>query len=102
MDHSEEYSDGFFFALIVLRSMGHRMHENDIRAQLASIANGDLSLMPSPEEAIQSMEQESGKQIPDSVKVMFKRTWRGRAEVDGMNRASAEFMLRMMGGPPEE
>jgi hypothetical protein len=102
MDHSEEYCEGFFFALIVLGSMGHRVHLEDIRAQLVSVEKGDLSLMPSPEEAIQSMEQESGKEMPDSLKARLKRTLSDRADADDRNRASAGFMLQMMGGPPEE
>jgi len=104
MNHPKNYgySEGFLFALHVLGSMGHRPAFDDIIAQLVSVAKGDLSLMPTPEEAIRTTEQEVGKEMPESLKAMFRRNLNERAGTDADHRASAIYMLRVMGVLPAE
>ena len=104
MEHPKNYgyNEGFLFALHVLSSMGYRPAFDDIVAQLVSVAKGELSLMPTPEEAIRTTEEEVGNEMPESLKAMFRRNLSNRASTDFDHRASAIYMLQVMGVWPTE
>lgn len=60
MNVNDQFMEGFQFGLIVLSSMGHNPGHNAIASQLMSVVEGDLTLSPSPPEAIQAIEAEYG------------------------------------------
>jgi hypothetical protein len=78
MTYNDEFGDGFMFALHVLGSMDYKPDLDDIIAQLRSVAKGELSLMPTPEEAIRSQEVDEGKMVSVHIsrrKMVHPQVW---------------------------
>lgn len=81
----------------VLSSMGFRPSLDAVAAQLASIANGELTLMPTPEEAIREIEKETGKTLPDNLKASVREMMGNRASNDEANQRIAVQLLQTWG-----
>ena len=98
---SKEFQRGFQFALIVFKSMGVAVDLDALEGHLASVARGDLTLVPTPEEVIQEQESQAGKPMPAELTDVVRRLLAGRAEKDAWNRQAAASILEMMGATAE-
>ena len=97
MTVDDQFIDGFQFALIVLSSMGHNPGIDAIAAQLTSVVNGDLTLSPSPPEAIRSIEAEYGVPLPEHLKNSVHRLLGNRREMDEARRQTCLAVLKQIG-----
>jgi hypothetical protein len=97
MSFSKDFTWGFMFGVNVLGSMGHRPDFDQIVAQLKSLVSGEMSLMPTPEEAIKDIESQYKKPLPDELKADLREKLTNRSENDAKNREAASFLLREMG-----
>lgn len=96
-DVANDFVSGFVFAMNVLASMGHQPRFNEVIAQLMSVASGELSLMPTPDEVIQDTENATGRPMPDALKASVRRIAGNRTTDDAANRSAAIVALRGMG-----
>ncbi len=97
MTVDDQFMEGFQFALIVLGSMGHDPGIDAIAAQMTSVVKGDLTLSPSPPEAIQSIEVEYGVPLPEHLKQSVHRLLGDRREMDEDRRKTCLAVLAQMG-----
>jgi len=97
MNVDDQFMEGFQFALIVLSSMGHSPDIDAIAAQLMGVVNGDLTLSPSPPEAIQAVESQTGKPLPESLKQSVHRMLGNRREMDEDRKQTCSAVLKFMG-----
>jgi hypothetical protein len=97
----EDFTEGFMFALRVVDSLGDRHDFDSIVAQLLAVAKGELSLQPSPEEAIRNIEADVGRPMPDVLKRSVHRMQASRHEADATNRGFALRMLSQMDIDPD-
>lgn len=97
MTVDDQFMEGFQFALIVLGSMGHAPGYDAIAAQLMSVANGDLTLSPSPLEAIQGIEAKAGKPLPGKFQESIHRLLGDRKASDEDHKQTCLMVLKMMG-----
>jgi hypothetical protein len=81
--------------------MGFKTTPTAIYDQLRSLAKGEMSLMPSPEEAMQHVETILGRPLNEN-ELELAKTWmpNNRPEQDARNRESARLLLRLMGQEP--
>ncbi len=98
----DDFRDGFIFALHVQGSLGDKADFDAIVAQLVSVARGQLSLQPSPDEAIRGIEADAGKPLPDILKQSVHRMLNSRKQTDATNQKFAHRMLALMGVDPEQ
>jgi hypothetical protein len=97
IESEKDFSRGFMFALILAKSMGRNLPFDDIVAQLKLLANGDVTLMGTPEETIRQIELEFQKALPEVLKDSVRDMMSNRKKRDAENQAAAILMLRMMG-----
>lgn len=102
MDVDDQFMEGFQFALFVLGSMVNIPNRETIAAQLKSVAQGELTLFPSPTEAIQSIESEAEITLPESLKQSVHRLLGNRRELDREHRRTCLAVLRWMGYGEDE
>lgn len=93
----DQFMDGFQFALIVLRSMGHNPGLDAIAAQMTRVVNGDLTLSPSPPEAIQAIESQYGRPLPEELKQSVHRMLGNRRQADEDRKRICSAVLKYFG-----
>jgi hypothetical protein len=96
----DELENGFMFALHILGSLGVQIDLNSIVAQLVSVARGELTLQPSPIEAIRSIESEAGRSLPEHLKQSVHRILSDRHQIDAKNQRFARQILNVIGVDP--
>lgn len=97
MTVDDQFMEGFQFALIVLGGMGHNPGLDAIASQLLSVVTGDLTLSPSPPEAIQSIEADYGMPLPEHLKQSVHRMLENRREADEDRKQTCLEILKRMG-----
>ena len=93
----EAFGDGFMFALFVTDAKSDGKSWDALANKLRDIVNGNLSLSPSPPDAIAAIEADAGKTLPDVLCASVHRMLGDRAELDAKNRERAQIILKMMG-----
>jgi hypothetical protein len=88
-----EFALGFWFAINVLWSMVDIPSSGEVVEQLEAVARGELSLMPSLDEAVREHEVESGEPISNDMKELFRQALSNRREVDASQQVSARRVL---------
>lgn len=98
MESEQDFRVGFCFAVLLVQTMGFKTAA--IYDQLRSVARGELTLMPSPEDAQRASEAEIGRPLTDAELAEFKACLpKNRPEQDARNREFAKLILRLMGQP---
>lgn len=93
----ESFEEGFLFAWYVLNTMKPSVSLDAMAARLEEIADGHLTIRPSPPDAIAGIEAESGKPLPESLRASVHRMLANHAEDQRHDRQTAAMMLRRMG-----
>ena len=98
MQSEDDFRLGFWFALFVAKTMGFDPLPEAIYNQLRSIARGELTLMPSPEDALHDAQKSLGRDLTEKELELFQSCLpKNRAEQDAGNRERASLILRLMG-----
>ena len=97
MNVDDQFMEGYQFALIVLGSMGHNPGLDAIASQLMSVVKGDLTLSPSPPEAIQSIEADYRVPLPEHLKQSVHRILGNRREIDEDRKQTCLAVRNRMG-----
>ena len=97
-----DFTEGFMFALNLLSSIGQVPDFDDMVARLFAVARGELSLMSTPEEAIQEIERDAGRPLPERLKQTIRRALSHRSRPDTFHRGAATIVLREMGYAGDE
>jgi hypothetical protein len=91
---------GFWFGMLLAKTMGLDAPKDAIYDQLRSLARGELSLMDSPEEALRNVEKDLGKPLSELQKAVFRSgSIKDRVREDALNAELAAVILRIMGQP---
>ncbi len=98
MQSEGDFRLGFWFALFVAKTMGFDPGLNALYDQLRSVARGELTLMPSPEDALRDAQAELGRPLTEPEFALFQSCVpKNRSEQDAGNRERASLILRLMG-----
>lgn len=93
--NKEDFIEGFEFGTFICEiAVGQRMSVDKMIETLVAVAKNELSLHPSPQEAVDGMEDEYGE-LPDGVKQFIHRTLSGesRRSEDRLNGERAFLVL---------
>jgi hypothetical protein len=100
MESEQDFRLGFWFALMLARTMGFNTTPQAIYDQLRSVADGDLTLMPSPEDALRDAQAGLGRLLSEPERELIESCLpKNRTEQDARNRELASLILRLMGQP---
>jgi hypothetical protein len=98
MESESDFNLGFWFALQLARTMGFDHAPNAIYDQLRSVARGELTLMPSPEDTLRDAETAIGHPLTDQEQELLQACLpKNRAVQDARNRDLASIILRLKG-----
>ncbi len=101
MQSEGDFRLGFWFALLVAKTMGFNATPDAIYNQLRSVAHGELTLMPSPEDALRDAQAHFGRPLTKPELALFESCLpKNRSEQDAGNRDRASLILRLMGKQP--
>lgn len=100
MEHEKNFRLGFWFALLLAKTLDFNPSNGAIYGQLRSIAHGEFTLMPSPEDALRDSEAELGRPLTESERTLFNSCLpTNRTEQDARNQELAKYILQEMGQP---
>jgi hypothetical protein len=100
MESEGDFRLGFWFGLLVARSMGFNANYDAILDQVRDVARGELTLMPSPEEVKRDAEAHFGRSLTHEEEAALQAALpTNRAHQDARNRDYADLILRLMGRP---
>jgi hypothetical protein len=92
----DEFMQGFIFGVGVHQHLGGL--DFDLAGRLTDIANGAVSLVATPEEAIAAYERGTGHPMSEDSKERLRRELgANRGAVDTKNREMAKRVLRVLG-----
>jgi hypothetical protein len=89
-------SDGFFFALHLMDSLGAVYDRIELLRCLKQVASGKLSVFDSPEKELQKIEKEKGRGT-DEEREEFIRGFAGRRAMDSHHQMTAAAIVEEMG-----
>lgn len=92
--NNQDFIEGFEFALKILRAKNGCYLFAEFEAEVAyleSIVNGDITLLPSPDENVDKTAKIAGKEFAN----MLRKAYSGesRRKIDAENRAKAKIIL---------
>ena len=102
--NEQDFSEGFWFHSLLVQSMGFKFDPAAEFSQLQSVANGDLTLLHSPEEALRDSlaawgmtESMLGRPLTDEELEEWKTFLpKNRAQRDARNKELARLMLGVL------
>jgi hypothetical protein len=98
MESESSFRVGFWFGLLLAKSMGFDALPQGIYDQLRNVARSELTLMPSPADALHDMEAHVGRPLTASEQALAMSSLpTNRAAQDAANRQRASLLLRLMG-----
>src|SRR4051812_17282405 len=101
MESEADFRVGFWFGVMLANSMGFKCDRTAVYDQLRALARGDLTLMPSREEAFRNLETTVGRPLTEEERELAQ-SWhpQDRAQQDAQNSELASLILRLMGQQP--
>lgn len=99
-EFNEDFANGFQWATLVFSAMGNDVSVPKWMVFLEALAAGDVSLQPSPDEIIKSIEADHQASLPDALRKMVVRLSSGesRRKSDEVNRQIANDFLAYLKG----
>lgn len=100
---NDEYAflTGFWFGLLLAKSMGLKTDRDSIFNQLRSVTQGELTIIPSPDEALSDVRAELGRPLTEEeLKCFHVALPKNRRAQDEKNREYANLILRLQKQAP--
>ena len=94
MQSEGDFRLGFWFALLLARTMGFDVKPSAICDQLRSVARGEVTLMPSPDDALHDVQANLGRPLTETEIELFQSCLStNHAERDARSRDLANLIL---------
>ena len=97
VENVNDFRLGFWFAIQVARSLDYKSPPDTLIKQLTSVKEGDLTLMPSPEDALSEFATHRGRPLSDAEIQAVRSQTPNRTQEDARNRALASLILQQFG-----
>ena len=93
-EFTKDFDAGFWFAIQLIHYCVTPVDIEKVYSTLELIVSGDITIRPTPEDAIAAMEKETGNKMPQYLKDSIYQSLHTISEVIERDKNAAKFLLK--------